>query len=383
MNYPIKKIKTNSGTFYYDNLIGKNFFLTGEDDISQNEAYYLLKENQIKSTKELIRNIRIVTTYDCNIKCSYCWQTALRKNSKKEQSFINSEIVQNIIELVNSDYTVNNEAIQIRLTGGEPFLLKELFHFINEISTKTKKETHFIVNTNGTLPIEVSNINNLDNFLFYISIDDYRNRHRLNDKESFYWDKIVQNLQLLKEKKINVGFSSVINECKKQDFIDLISLAQEYSISKVSISLPRVINSHIEKIDTIEIVERLEFLYHSLFEKKIAVSGDWFRPVYNLICGKTGFCSGFNDEIAIHPNGSISNCDSQPTTNSNIKNKAEVESLINNRIKYKTHDDCKECNIYPYCKGGCYANIYNEKRCDIYRTFFNRFIKKNAELIFA
>lgn len=98
--------------------------------------------------EELIDNIILWITEDCNLRCRYCF---VRKNKRT----ISKETIQKLFEFMRSNRRLFHQRAIINFTGGEPFLKFDIIKYIVECYKTGRGEfpinLDFAVITNGTL----------------------------------------------------------------------------------------------------------------------------------------------------------------------------------------------------------------------------------------
>jgi len=127
-------------------------------------------------------NLSIVLTHNCNLKCSYCYE------SNRNNEAINTNIAKQIItEYLNKE---DIDEVIIELFGGEPFLefqkIKEICEWVWKQNWKNKYL--FFTTTNGTLvhsEIKEWLRTNKDRFWVSLSLDGERKSHNINRSNSF------------------------------------------------------------------------------------------------------------------------------------------------------------------------------------------------------
>lgn len=152
------------------------------------------------------RNMEVDTlcfmlTYQCNFKCSYCYERNMKKTLKnigiKEVNKIN-----NFLEWYSKKYHVKNEILNITITGGESLLPQniEVIQYISKVFKKAKIN----IKTNGVYLTEVFErlpIDKIDSFC--ISLDGVENIHmsRVLEKSNsidnhLIYSKIIKGIKL-------------------------------------------------------------------------------------------------------------------------------------------------------------------------------------------
>lgn len=127
-----------------------------------------------------IKKITLVSTYDCNLKCLYCYETHKNTNN---MSF---ETAKAVIDSEMKRFS-DDTSVKIEIIGGEPFLpcSFELFRNVAEYVKRhySDRKVEYIVTTNGTLvhgEIQSFLLENSDKIVLSLSLDGRKRTHDLN-----------------------------------------------------------------------------------------------------------------------------------------------------------------------------------------------------------
>ena len=168
-------------------------------------------------------------TRACNLKCSHCLNnsgTAMSEQLNREE----------ILTLINN---WADEGIQeIRFTGGEPLVHKNIFEFIN---IAHEKGLYTSIGTNGTLITEevADKLAQVGLNRAIVSIDGTENAHdKIRGKGNYV--KTVKGIENLIKNNIDVRVNSVI---MKSNMEDIINFAKEMHKNKTSLFIRRFIES--------------------------------------------------------------------------------------------------------------------------------------------
>ena len=130
----------------------------------------------------------------CNLNCNYC-DTNDSKSEKSGKLMTPGEVLEEINKLLTPDCK------SISFTGGEPSLYPE---FISEVSRHT--DLNIMLETNGTLPDNISSIEKLD----MVSLDIKLPEHFDGEFDECIFLNEIKSLNLLMSKSINVYCKVVI-----------------------------------------------------------------------------------------------------------------------------------------------------------------------------
>jgi len=134
-----------------------------------------------------------------------------------------------MVRLINTLVGIGIE--KLRITGGEPFLRKDMMDFLGMVSTSGLKEFH--ITTNGTLTYDhIPALKEMGVTSINLSLDTLdRNRfHEITRRDDF--DLVMRTFHRLLEYGIKTKINMVVMSGKNtQDIIAMANLAKEYPVS--------------------------------------------------------------------------------------------------------------------------------------------------------
>jgi len=154
-----------------------------------NEPLTHLDSSQQETSSSLPWKLWIYTNYDCNLKCSYC---VAKSGPSVPRRALGIENVKRLVD----------EAVELRFedvffTGGEPFLLKEIYEMLEYSSARVK--TTVLTNAmllRGTRLEKLCAIAN-DNLIIQVSLDGGRPEDHDAYRGPGAWAKTVEGIKLL------------------------------------------------------------------------------------------------------------------------------------------------------------------------------------------
>ena len=174
-------------------------------------------------------------TENCNCNCQYCFIPNKKKN-------ISVEIDDNLIDKIVS--VIDLEKIEkLVISGGEPFLVKNLLHVVKKISESSGSNLKISICSNGLLdppPLdELVKINKFEKFV--ISLDGYnqsmfskfKKGTGSNNKEL---DKVKKFIIDAQENNIKVAVNVIITSTLIADFDGYIKIINQLGIKELSLS---------------------------------------------------------------------------------------------------------------------------------------------------
>ena len=306
----------------------------------------------------------VAVTYLCDSACSYCkiWEM-YRKNPelfRKELSF--------------QDYEKLFESLDIswlHITGGEPFLKKELAEII-KLADKKINPILIDTSTNGFMTGNILRkveeiLNNTScKFIVGVSLDgpEIVNNESRGIKDA--WKKTLNTYLKLKElknkfKKFDVHinhFISPMNILYIDEFLDNLK-EFEIDINEISIEVAR--NSVFFQNDEIKIdfdkellIKKLREIYDNYRDSEITLRnvlrGTYIKEMINFVKGqKTIRCASGYSSLYLDPYGFVFPCSLMKTPMGNIKEQNIDDILISKKMDF-WREKFKNCQI---CWSGC------------------------------
>jgi MoaA/NifB/PqqE/SkfB family radical SAM enzyme len=193
--------------------------------------YYHVLKSAIQHKLGLVPRPYFVTffiTQKCNLKCFFCdvWRT--QKQARPELS--TQEIIDMFAKLKRIDV--------VRISGGEPFLRKDMTEVVNGIDRVTKPRIiHFT--TNGTFPDRirkaVEGMNNPHKIHIKVSIDAIGERHNEIRGVKGSYEKCMETIKELLKAREKSGFhvgvnQAIVNEADVQEYYNLKKMLGEHDV---------------------------------------------------------------------------------------------------------------------------------------------------------
>ncbi|MBN2544286.1 MAG: radical SAM protein [Spirochaetes bacterium] len=315
-------------------------------------------------------------TKRCMCKCIHCY---LADNSDNELSL--KEIKDLFIQLKNIG------VVNLGLTGGEPFLRKDIFEII-----KYAYENHFFISilTTGIL-LDSEKIKLLKSYnvnQFEISI--LGAKAETHDKIMNYkgaFDKTIENINLLKKENAIISLKATIIKQNYKELVQMANIAKEFNVEfKANINIA-------PKTDGNKITLNYMLNEEELNEIDLKLINGGLIPGEDYSGGALLTCNAGKLSIGISSNGEIYPCLLFRKSIGNIRKKSLQDILIKNpsnflkklrKIKEEDVKRCYKCNIKKYCNrcpGISYLETKkiasaNPSACYIANLVFNK-ISKN------
>lgn len=327
--------------------------------------------------KKLIMQWHI--TNRCNKRCSHCYQEDYKG---KEFSIDNlKEVVYEYLELLDEYNKITNQNIkgQINITGGEPFIRKDIWELF-DLFKEYNKYFDFGVLTNGSLLNEevVKKLKSYNPRIVQVSLDGSKETHNKIRGENSY-NEVVKALKLLKKYNIYSLVSFTANNKNYKEFRKVVRIAKKYKASKVWTDRMVPIGAgnagEVKTLNKDEVVEYINLIrkeQKNLFNifSKTKISGERSLQFLNGVSSSYK-CSAGDGLIILLENGDVMPCRRLPIIAGNIEKTSLKEIYFNSEVfqnlrKFKEiPKGCSKCEFLDICNGGakCIAyGVYGDYR---------------------
>lgn len=345
-------------------------------------------------------SVKLFLTYDCNLRCKYCYSMG-----GDNPLYMEKDIAYSAIDLLLSNLVqTGKDTLFIRFHGaGEPTLNFEVMKNSVEYAKKKSKElnfkTVFSLTSNCTFDqIKakwiVENMSHVNASLDGIA--EVHNYHRpmVSGEDSF--EKIIKNLNFFDSLNFPYEIRSTVSEisvdrlCESVDFFCRELKPRKIHLEPVS-QCGRAIISKIKQPKPQEFVTEY-FKAKNLASKKYKV--DLYHSGADLDLLTSSFCGASGHNFVVLPDGNVTSCfdvcridDKRSdiffygfydTKSSRFKFNEEKLRFLSNRTVYII-SECKNCFIKYHCGGECWAKACltdTPYKPDKNRCWINREIAK-------
>jgi len=233
-----------AGRYYYCNTRICNFFnfkdtgkyqLQPRAESDQHELEF--KDSPDLHVNQIPKNLVFDFDYTCNFKCPSCRTEIQNWNADHIRRPINDRLVEKIKHLIIDK--IQNQPIDIRWCGGEPFMSDVYIELFNYIISTGKTNIQNIIQTNGSLLIAKKDL--VKNFLPYVS--DLRISFDAGCAETYAltriggdWDRLIENVKfvvaLVKEHKLKTKVTAdyVVQKNNYKDLPKFVTICKELGI---------------------------------------------------------------------------------------------------------------------------------------------------------
>jgi len=203
---------------YYDEILNIFQSMNRKDCKTRFESLVKLKlKHRYK------RQLMVALTYDCNLKCEYCYSMNLKKRFPHHLS------IENFRKIL--DWSANQNLDFLSFTGGEPTVNPFIYDMVKMVN-ESPLNCYFA--TNNLYPVELAELLADANRVVNITV-------HINDRD-FYseeqWQRFQGNLKVLTERKkdIYLRYNVIDRNQNKWDFI--FQTAKRYGIGQINFAIP-------------------------------------------------------------------------------------------------------------------------------------------------
>lgn len=173
-----------------------------------------------------INYVRLAVTDRCNLRCFYCMpEEGIKYVPQKE--LMTYEEMERMVQLL---ATMGIE--KVRITGGEPFVRKEMLSFIHRLSQiEGLRQIH--LTTNGTLTAAIiPELKKIGIKSVNLSLDSLDKKRFFEITRRDVYDKVWETFEQLLKHQIPTKINAVVMEGRNtQDIIPMAQLTKDYPIS--------------------------------------------------------------------------------------------------------------------------------------------------------
>lgn len=180
-----------------------------------------LKDNHGRT----INYVRLAVTDRCNLRCFYCMPEEGIQYVKKDE-LLSFEEMERLMRIM-----VPMGIHKVRITGGEPFVRKEMMDFLRVLS-KMPGLDKISITTNGTVTAPlVGELKNLGIHSVNLSLDTLDKHRFFQITRRDLYDEVMATLWALLDSGIKTRINAVVMEGQNiEDIIPMVELTQNFPI---------------------------------------------------------------------------------------------------------------------------------------------------------
>lgn len=379
-------------------------YITDKSFDEEKEIFKSIAEAVHKVCKNYVY-ITLMPTYNCNFRCSYCYERNLLKNgSEWLEKAMDKDTVDRVFQWMDN-LKADGKILKghITLYGGEP-LLKENYQIVKYILEKNCEY--------GYKMKAISNGYDLDIYkdelgvliqsvqITLDGVEDYHNQKRFLKGKKPTFSKIIENIELCLSKGVevivrtNIDNENILEIGKLINFYKQKGWTENKKFSFYFKNLHACYidkNSYIEEDIILDVLKR-NGLSDDVYEYNNAASSlsNTFMMLlknkkFALI--RSGFCGATNSMYVVDPFGDLYPCwevvGEDDCCIGNLKDENFEENEIYRYWRNRTVQNIPQCSICEYamfCGGGCPAHI-RARKGDIYLPYCSEYKKIFHEVI--
>ena len=280
-------------------------------------------------------------THNCNYGCSYCIFSCDKKRVDGELT--TQECFHVIDELVNNGFK------HLKITGGEPFIRKDIV----EILEYASKNLIVDVSTNASLITDeiILKLNKINLKMIHVSLDGNKEEHESVRGELTY-NRTIRGLNALKKSNNKVRIGSVIHANNENDLENLIKDSISLNANEIIFSIMEPVDGQskllVKTISNDELIKNIDKL-KTKYQDNIIVNYNFGKqPIF------VKKCPAGDKFLYINNMGFVSPC---PWVYENNKNCISKKSLRYNKLREVLKDNDISMFLSEKSKGVCYGKI--------------------------
>ncbi len=345
---------------YLSYLIDKGFIV--EKTVDEYEMLQALRRELQYSNDVERASFVIALTTKCNLKCVYCYEDGCVSKT------MNNETADAIIKFIISKCQNNKRLKYLNITwfGGEPLLAIDKISKIGDALLRfcQTNQIEFLTNiiTNGLL-LDDDKMTALKKFNLkeiQISMDgceDFYNEYKGTSSAEFR--KLISKIdKYCRETKIVIRLN-----CSRENYESIVKLTRQLYDSvkirkNISLSFAQLNSDQIPAFTNKEFSEmKIEFL-------RFLVNIGWKEQLKNYIpIPKTVPCGLMQiSNFVIDPEGYLYKCEhyigKKQFSVGTVEKGMIYTKYYNDFLECPMFESCKNCSIYPICRGGCSQKRY-------------------------
>lgn len=386
------------------NILTQRGYFTFES-IEEEKDFFCNMVNSVQKLSQKYIHFTIMPTYNCNFRCSYCYERNLLKNGKEWlEAVMSDETVDKIFNYVDDlekkDYKVNKT---FTLYGGEP-LLNENHDIVKYIIYKCHERDKIVKAVSNGYDLkyyeDLLGKGMIENIQFTLDgIEEYHNSKRFLNSKAPTFNTIVDNISLALDKGVDVFVRSNIDINNVNQISELTTFYNKKGWTKYenfNYYFKNVHGCYISKdlyVNENEIIDRIKEsegnYQNNNIADTIAKNLKYLLENGKAVIPRASFCGATTSMYVIDPFGDVYPCwevvgQKDDCCIGNIRD----NDITNNKIFRYWHGrtivkitECAECPYAIFCGGGCPAHIRARKNniylpyCAEFKEIFNEVAK--------
>lgn len=280
-------------------------------------------------------------THQCNYGCSYCIFSC--NKSKIDNELTTEECLHIIDELVLHRFK------HLKITGGEPFIRKDIIEVLKYASERLITD----ISTNASLitPEKVVLLNELKLKMIHVSLDGNKFEHESVRGNNTY-DKTIKGLEALKLSSNKVRIGSVIHSNNENSLENLIIDSENANADEIIFSIMEPVSgqdkSLVKTLTNDELIDKIEHLKQKYKDRIIVNYNFGKQPNYVHRCPAGDKFLYINNFGQVSPCPWVHEVDKSCISNSSLRD-SSLEDIMNDKLLVKF--------LKLKSEGRCYGKI--------------------------
>ncbi len=363
---------------FVQNLIDEEFIIDGKPN------YSIIENEHVGTTLSAPGRLHFYYTYACNLNCKHCFSKNNAALAKKELTFEE--------KLMMLDEMQKLGICEILIGGGEPFIKKDFFDFVEEC---LRREIVTKVFTNGLLLTQniIDRIAGWKLKYLSISIDGINDEEYAKLRGVSGISILKNNIRLLRAKaNYPVAISITVNTFNYNSYAQYLQLMEEIRIDRLKIRPTKPSGNVYENKDVYLTAEQYVHFVKNIYQTWLKDYSDKFdldcswgdaRVYYDEESNQLdiladpfpyeGFgCFAGKASMVMDACGYVLPCGFLPEamqrTESDKFPQKSLKEIWDNGKRFvalrgvPANEECPNCEYYGSCRGGCIARILFAKK---------------------
>lgn len=316
-------------------------------------------------------------TERCNLRCKHCYQTSYETPEMPLPKMLS--IVDEYLDLLDL-WGINGK---MQVTGGEPFVRKDIFNILEKIH-ENRNKLGFTIMSNGyyitkDIAKKLRDLN-IDNFQISIEGEEHTNDY-IRGKGAY--KRIVESAKILVEEGIHTSFSFTVTSINSKEYFKVLEIAKSLGVHTLWSdrlvpwgSGKQIQEQMLQPLDVKEHYEKITRISKELDGKGSKTKLSRNRTLYFMADPKkqdrlpwANHCDGVGTRgMTVLCDGTVYPCRRLPIKVGNLMEQSLFEIWYANEWMWKLRDKnnyknekCGNCELFERCGGGapCIAYGYS------------------------